>query len=320
MAACQEALETEDIELIRSAVSPTAGSPAPNSEPIKVLLWNIFGPGYAEARRLLVPAIVNEVDPDVLLLQETKERQLMNTITNPKNNGDERKYKDVLATDSTETRVIYDANKYSLVNQEKLFLKDKETLEGILKISIESVLSAENMVSLRKGKLEVLKDVFENRISIAGLRRKDSPASPVVAFLSFHNVHKSKGADVRARAVEGICQIVSKIRDLTECVVLAGADFNQQLTTCHNHTILKYTPTDRRLKSGQIDYFILDPPDCVRVPVKPWNYMEASENANNPLNATMTRLLRENNEKTGKPYTITEYDKALDHDPLVCEL
>ena len=105
--ACQ-AVEAEDIDSIREAVSPTAGSPASRSEPIKVLLWNIkgdSGPGYTEARRLLVPAIVNEIDPDVLLLQETTDRNLMNSITNPKDNSDERKYKDAPTLNSRETRV-----------------------------------------------------------------------------------------------------------------------------------------------------------------------------------------------------------------------
>ena len=237
-----------------------------------------------------------------------------------KNNSDERKYKDALTLNSRETRVVYDTSKYIIVNEEKLFLGNKETLESVLRISIERVLSAENMVNLRKGKLEYLRDVFEYRISIAGLRRQGSPEDPVVVFLSFHNVHQSEGADVRGRAVEGICQLVSHIKDLTECVVLAGADFNQQLTTCHNHTILKYTPTDRRLKSGQIDYFILDPPGCVRVPVKPWDFIRAKENKNNPLHKTMESLLKKTNEKTKKLYTIEEYNEALDHDPLVCVL
>ena len=40
--ACR-AVDAEDIDSIRAAVSPTAGSPTPESEPIKVLLWNIKG-------------------------------------------------------------------------------------------------------------------------------------------------------------------------------------------------------------------------------------------------------------------------------------
>ena len=85
-----------------------------------------------------------------------------------------------------------------IVNEEKLLRENKEfeTLESVLQISIERVLLAENMACLRKGKLDVLRDVFENRISIAGLRRQGSPEDPVVVFLSFHNVHQSEGADV----------------------------------------------------------------------------------------------------------------------------
>ena len=82
-------------------------------------------------------------------------------------------------------------------------------------------------------------------------------------FMSFHNVYNSKGADVRARAIEGICQLVTELHNLTGCVVLTGADFNQQLIHPYPYpNILDYTPTARRLQHGQIDYFILEPADC----------------------------------------------------------
>lgn len=109
-------------------------------------------------------------------------------------------------------------------------------------------------------------------------RKQDSPESPAVIFISFHNYDQIEDADVRQRSVEGLCQLVSMIRKLTQCMVLVGIgdktadttcgarDFNQRLICpifdYAYHTILDYTPTDRQLQSGQIDYFILDPPDC----------------------------------------------------------
>ena len=37
---------------------------------IRVLLWNINGPGEADPRNLLVPGVVEIVNPDAILLQE----------------------------------------------------------------------------------------------------------------------------------------------------------------------------------------------------------------------------------------------------------
>ena len=75
-------------------------------------------------------------------------------------------------------------------------------------------------------------------------------------------------------------------RDLPTSVTqdkMCDTSWSRLQPTANNHTILKYTPTDRRLKGGQLDYFILDPPHHVRVPVKPWDFIGAKENENNPL-------------------------------------
>ena len=255
-----------------------------DSLPIKVLLWNIPGDTckvYTSAHQKVVTFVVNEINPDVLLLQETSNRRLVSSIM--RSRSDTRKYEDVSTIDVRETRIIYDTNKYNLVpSDKKIFPQDSGTksLDDVLRISKKRVLIKENL-KLRDGKFSDLEKILEHRISVASLRRNTFPESPIVVFISFHNVHLSEGADVRARDVECFCQLVSEIRELTGCVVLAGADFNQQLIRPYSYrTILDYTPTDRRLKSGQIDYFVLDPPNCLKTPVEPCNFIVTNSTSN----------------------------------------
>ena len=71
------------------------------------------------------------------------------------------------------------------------------------------MLIKENL-KLRDGKFSDLEKILEHRISVASLRRNTFPESPIVVFISFHNVNLSEGADVQARDVECFCQLVSK--------------------------------------------------------------------------------------------------------------
>ena len=92
-------------------------------------------------------------------------------------------------------------------------------------------------------------------------------------------------------------------------MVLTGADLNQQLIcpcpcpcTYPYHSILDYTPTDRRWQSGQIDYFILDPPCCIEKPVKQLD---------------LSQLVKRRN-LTDQQATF--WKAILDHDPLMCTI
>ena len=49
---------------------------------IKVVSWNINGPGKAEPRNLLVPAVVQKENPDVLLLQEVPSDKIISLCNN----------------------------------------------------------------------------------------------------------------------------------------------------------------------------------------------------------------------------------------------
>ena len=276
---------------------------------IKVLLWNICGDtkaGFTKARKDIVPPIVESINPDVLLLQETCNRSLVKSIMKKLRSATSRDYRNA-PRDVGETKVIYDANKYDcLLNAEKIFAQEEEklSLNDMLWKAVEILTLAAESTEEEKSVYDIL---IRQCISVACFRKRDSPKSPVVIFISFHN-HNQSESDVQARYVEELSELVSIIRELTRCEVLVGADCNQQLIypcPCPSaypyHTVLDYTPT-RRLKSGQIDYFILDPPDF---PVQQHDLLKLIECT------TCSRLTDEQ---------ITYWKRVLNHDPLVCKI
>ena len=144
----------------------------------------------------MVTFAVNEINPDVLLLQETSNRILVSSIMRLR--SDTRKYEAVSTIDVRETRIIYDTNKYNLVpSNKKIFPQDSGTksLDDVLRISKKRVLIKENL-KLRDGKFSDLEKFLEHRISVASLRRNTFPESPIVVFISFHNIYLNGGADV----------------------------------------------------------------------------------------------------------------------------
>ena len=316
-----------DVTSLREALPTTDSSqanskppPLPKPVPVKVLSWNIHGAGEARARNRLVPAVVRATEPDVLLLQETKTDTLVRSLRPPG-----RRYVEVRAGEKAESRVLYDDNTYAAVsNDEKLFPGEgggAKSLSDVLELSIERVFPEREERELRRGRAGGMRELFKKRISIVGLKRRGPPESPTVVFVSFHNVNTSQGAAVRNRAANGFCEMVRIVGELTGCVVVAGADLNLHMATpTPTPTILPYTPTLRRSGVRKIDYFLLSsPPDRVtQSHVTALDFTEARDDTSNPLHEAVRELLRPT--LSGKSYTIVDYGRSVDHDPLVCEL
>ena len=82
---------------------------------IKVLSWNIYGkeePNLADVRKQLVPLMVQEVNPDIMLLQETMQLKLVaKEIINftARNTGTEviPIYRQVKAGEPTESQILF---------------------------------------------------------------------------------------------------------------------------------------------------------------------------------------------------------------------
>ena len=279
---------------------------------IKVLLWNIHGPGKADLRNQLVPHVARAINPDVLLLQETKTDLLVNTIRAEVLG---RNYTEVQARDRKESRVLYDSNIYEAIPHTK---RSNLSLEEVLDKSIKEVFPNDDH-DLREGcDMRGKQRVVKNRVSIVGLRRRGLPNSDIVVFMSFHNVNNREGG--AASFVPGFLRMVHIIGELTGCVVVVGTDLNHHLENPGPNVPL-YEPTLRRTPDTIIDYFILDKPPNVQVQsdVTAWDFIEASDDDLNPLHEVMRDLLRPPT-PGGEAPTIDQYGRAVDHDPLVYEL
>ena len=299
---------------------------------IKVLSWNINGEGMAELRNRLVPAVVRKISPAIVLLQETTTDKLVKSIE-----AAGRSYVEVRAGDKTESRVLYDGKKYEAIsNDQKLFPGEEGgaiSLTAVFKLSIERVFPEGEERELRSGRAEGMKELFKKRISIVGLKRKDYPD---FVFMSYHNVNTRQGKDVREKAAKSFCRIVSIIRKMTGCIVVAGADLNYQIDKSDAHPGCKipaYDPTPRRQTKKIIDYFIIAP-DTVEAYVEPLDFVGAPDDTTNPLHQVIGDILRPKesiplalvptlhslSQATPKVDHGCDIGRAVDHDPLLCEI
>ena len=321
------AIMSLDMSSLGEALPPANGRPSiPKGEgpklEIKVMSWNINGRGSAQDRNRLVPVVIREMRPDVLLLQETKTDALVSSIVSQAK-GVGRVYEEVSAGNTTEARVLYDSRLYEAIS-----LRDDRVFTGrggrrpisLAEALEQSIPPEEEQRELRGRAAGGMRGLFRRRIAIVGLKRREHElvSNRVMIFMSFHNVNTSQGGDTRDKAAKGFCQIVKSMRELTGTVVIAGADLNQQMRS-DSPRIPQYTPTPRR-RSRVIDYFILDnPPGRMEDSgVTALDFMGAKEDPLNPLNTLMNNLLRP--PMTGPGHTIEDYGRAIDHDPLICDI
>lgn len=313
-----------DLSSVRAALpsesSEVKSKPSKAEQPkpleIKVLSWNIHGPGKAEPRNLLVPRVIQKINPDVLLLQETATNKLVQSI---KDEG-RRVYHEVCAGKKTESRVVFDSDIYENIPYDRGLFHDGDHKESIslkkaFELSIERAIPEQR--ELRAGTVEGMKTLYKERVSVVGLKRRDQELTPerVTVFMSFHNVNTSQTREVRDTAASKFCEIVAAMRDLTGTAVVAGADLNCSNINNRVALIPEYEVTERRKWKGKIDYFILASPPAKKVqsPVTALDFVEADEA--NPLHAVVRDLLRQH-----PNHEMVDYKKSLDHDPLVCDL
>ena len=112
---------------------------------IKVLLWNIHGPGRANLRNQLVPRVARAINPDVLLLQETKTDILVNTIRAEVLG---RNYSEEPARERKESRILYDSELYEAIPHTK---HSDLSLEEVLDKSIKEAFPNDDH-DLREGR------------------------------------------------------------------------------------------------------------------------------------------------------------------------
>ena len=313
----------DDMESLRAAlpfpqrhIAHTASANT-SPVPVKVMLWNIHGDssaGLSGIRNELVPTVVHTVNPDIILLQETKTDKLVNKII--ENRGLVGRYEQVQASDKTKSRILYAARNYTEIPQNtRIFPQQSErkthTLETVLRTSM---VPRDRQRRLNHTIVQNATKIFEDNLSIVGLRHRELPESPIVIFLSFQNFYKFRCA-VKMQIAQEFCQLVSKIQELTGCVVVGGGGLNYQPDNSFEFGVTDYEPTERRRSRKKLDYFVIAPQDSAEEDsVEALNFISTEQGEIlHPLMSTLLRPL-----PNGDVPDI--YNKALRHDPLVYDL
>lgn len=257
-----------------------------------VLSWNINGLKNANARRLMIDSVVSSIDPDVMLLQETK-----NSIIGPNKIRSLDTYNSVHAGDKEEAQVFFKKNGiFEIVSQSPVNKK----LDNIL----AEMFPKDETPQLRGGSVPA--KVLRDRICVVHLRHKRTNRDMI--FISYHNIRKGGGEGAVKKKASEFCQIVAKLHESSKFCVIAGVDINCCNFVSTDVTVPSYEPTPRRKTTSKVDYFILkNPPglpvDCV---VKAFDLFP--ENKEAPFYNKLQSLLLLHSKE--------EYDKATDHDPL----
>ncbi|CAH3150980.1 unnamed protein product [Pocillopora meandrina] len=208
------------------------------SSTIKVLSWNINGSsaaGMAEARKSILKSVIGDVDPDVMLLQET----IKSIDSFFKDTGiPEKDYNYEKAEDERETRVIYKNNAFEKVDPSPVHL------DTVLKKVPE-----EETKVLREGIVPERRTI-KNRICVVHLRHISTKRE--IIFVSFHNI-RHNGENIATK----VCEIIASLHESNECYVIAGVDFNCDIFEHKLVQVPPYTTTLRREDKVKVDYYIL---------------------------------------------------------------
>ena len=268
--------------------------------PVTVLSWNINGEKPANARRRMIESAISYIDPDVMLLQETK-----NSIINPKVDSHRLrsldKYISVQAGKMEQAQVFYKKNgKFEEVSSSTVNLK----LRNILK----EIFPENESLQLGRGSVRVRK-LIRNRACVVHLRHKLTKRE--IIFISYHNIAKGGGRGGVETKASQFCKIIAKLHESTKCCVIAGVDFNCSDFDFTDVTVQDYEETLRRKEpkiKKKVDYFILsDNAPVDSVVVEAFDLFPQNNQA--PFYETLQSLLRHNT-------TEDQYKKANDHDPL----
>ena len=259
------------------------------SFPVTVLCWNVNGQPPANARHRMIESAIHYIDPDVMLLQETK-----NSITDPKKVSSLVKYNSEDAADKEEARVFYKDSIFGIVSPSAVNSK----LDNIL----GEMFPQDKSYQLRSGLSPQGKEI-KNRTCVVHLQHKRTKREMI--FMSYHNIRKGGGQGAVLKKAGEFCQIIAKLHESTKCCIIAGVDFNCFDFVSSGVAVPKYKATLRRQKKAKVDFFIVkNPPvDCV---VEAFDLFPQVEGA--PFYDMLQSLLPHNTEE--------EYKKANDHDPL----
>ena len=285
--------DTTEIDQLASEVENIKLAPSvKESLTTTVLSWNINGPGKAEPRKQMLKTVIKKVNPDVMLLQETK-KSIVEFLEN--NVITEKDYISEAADDKEEAMVIYKKDVFEKVDSSPV------NLDKVLK----KVIPENETISLKDEKVPVRSRIKE-RSCVVHLRHILTKRE--IIFVSYHNIRKGGGDAAVIDMATRVCKIIDTLHKSTKCCVIAGVDFNCSGFDKTPVKVLDYTSTPRRKSKAKVDYYILKK--------STENWKEEKVNAYDLFPGDKTKLF----ERHEKKFTLDEYKKALDHDPLVLPL
>ena len=268
--------------------------PFHSTSTITVLSWNIRGKSgsKAEPRNLLVPRVVDCIDPDVLLLQEIPSDKIIKKIS-CQTQG--RTYVSLNAGNRFEARVMYDSR----------------LLEPMPEVNLDGMV--DGIFPPEQGRqMRGVQRTFRSRVAAVRLRHIDTGRE--IVFLSFHNIYK--GRDRRGMLAGNFCQIVAAGMEPEDTLVVGGADLNcNDFYRPDQAHIPGYNPTERR-RGRMIDYFV------ARNHANTQNGHVSVRDIFNHHGqfSQVWRDLKEHMKNNFLHIKKNDFKQSLDHDPLVYEL
>lgn len=264
---------------------------------ITILSWNIHGKSRSKAgpRNLLVPRVVNKVTPDVLLLQETRTKKLVEDIMWQCQQSRKYKiYEPGNPTDKKEARVVYDSDIFKPTNEQV----NLDTL----------VTNVYPSGGNRPIPLNEVKTIFKKRVAVVRLRHKAT--GQVFIFMSFHNKYKTTD-DKRKFLARMLCRCMSAKMTPDDTLVVAGADFNTKGFKHDKAYVPTYDPTKRR-QDEKIDYFVARDHDITKQGhVSALNIFRGGDDQFNPVWEDLNEYMQAH-----RRFTQRQFKDSLDHDPL----
>ena len=285
--------DTTEIDQLASEVENIKLAPSvKESLTTTVLSWNINGPGKAEPRKRMLKTVIRKVNPDVMLLQETKEG-IARFVTHEVITKED--YIDEMAYHTEEAMVFYKKDVFEKVDPSPV------NLDTVLK----DVIPENETITLKDQKVPV-RDRIKERSCVVHLRHIHTKRE--IIFVSYHNIRKGGGKDAVTNMATSVCKIIDKLHMSAKCCVIAGVDFNCSGFDETLVKVLDYTSTPRRTSKVKVDYYILKK--------STENWKEEEVKAYDLFPGDNTKLFKGYTKK----FTLDEHKEALDHDPLVLPL
>ena len=280
----------------------------------------------ADCRNRLVPRVIADINPDVIMLQEISTLILRNAVIDYCKKFN-RPYSWIAtvtrpAGTKTEAMVLYNSKLFEPCTREGIPTERAERVD--ISAFAQEVFPNEGARELRAGEVDfrVRKTLFSDRAVAVRLRHKTT--KNVLILISFHNLTKGKKyGTTREEMASAFCKIVHRMSENEKTLVIGGADLNCTRRNFYEDiaSVPDYDKTDRRARKNKIDYFVWDKPGNITMEGEEG---EEGEEEGDPRLIALDIFPPANDQE--HPFqqmfrdlggNVADYKSSLDHDPLV---